>query len=102
MKRILVINPGSTSTKIAVYDNTSAVMEKTIIHTKENLARFDNVNDQLQMRKDLVVKALDENNIPMETITAVAARGRFASSATGGGVSGQRGYGLAVDLCTSE
>ncbi|WP_431798998.1 hypothetical protein [Halobacillus andaensis] len=49
--RILVINPGSTSTKIGVFDNTEAVFEKTIRHSSEEINEFNQIIDQYDFRK---------------------------------------------------
>ena len=42
--RILTINPGSTSTKIAVYDNDKEVFEKTLRHSSEEIGQFENIS----------------------------------------------------------
>lgn len=74
-KRILVINPGSTSTKIAIYDNETPLFVKSIDHSQEELAKFENIIDQYDMRKDLILSVLETQNIPVESITAIVARG---------------------------
>ena len=61
--RILAINPGSTSTKIAVYDNEKQILVKSIDHKVEDLEKYDKVQEQFEMRKEKVLKALKENNI---------------------------------------
>ena len=48
--RILTINPGSTSTKIAVYDNDKEVFEKTLRHSSEEIGQFENISDQFNLR----------------------------------------------------
>lgn len=75
MKRILVINPGSTSTKIAVYDDSVCILNKKIDHSKEELAAFDTIAAQLPMRRALVLKTLEEAGIAASSLGAVAARG---------------------------
>lgn len=74
-KRILVINPGSTSTKIAIYDNENPVFVESIEHSQEELSQFENIIDQYDMRKNLILSVLEEKNIAKESITAIVARG---------------------------
>ena len=62
-KLILAINPGSTSTKISVYEDTTEVFTKTLRHSNEELAPYKNVIDQLDFRKETIKAALAENNI---------------------------------------
>jgi butyrate kinase len=73
--RIIAINPGSTSTKIAVYDNESPVLVKNIVHTPEELEPFDKITDQFQYRKDLIIKVLEDADIRMDLVRAVVGRG---------------------------
>jgi len=73
--RILVINPGSTSTKIAVFDNNKEVFKKTLNHNPEELSPFEELIDQFEFRKKIVEKALEENNIPLDSLDAIVSRG---------------------------
>lgn len=73
--RILAINPGSTSTKIAVYENESPVFVNSIQHSVESLAPFRTANDQMEWRMQLVLKTLAANNIDIHTLDAVVGRG---------------------------
>lgn len=75
MPRILAINPGSTSTKIAVYDDSTPVFAQSIHHTPEELARFDHLPKQFAWRKGLIEEALAKRGIPLESISAVIGRG---------------------------
>jgi butyrate kinase len=74
-ERILVINPGSTSTKVAVYDGTVLVCGASLKHTDGELARFSDMNSQKDFRTGLVYDFLRENKIATASIRAVAARG---------------------------
>ena len=74
MKRILAINPGSTSTKIAVYNDEKAVLVKKIMHTREELAPFKDFMEQFEFRKQVVLKTLEEENVPFE-FDAIVGRG---------------------------
>ena len=69
--RILAINPGSTSTKIAVYEDDQPILEKTLRHSPEELAPFPDIIDQYEFRKKIVIEALAEGNIAPETLSAV-------------------------------
>ena len=73
--RILTINPGSTSTKIAVYDNEEQILVKGIDHRVEDLEKYERIQDQFEMRKKEVLQALKENDIKLESISAVVGRG---------------------------
>ncbi|WP_296647533.1 butyrate kinase, partial [Romboutsia sp. 13368] len=71
----LIINPGSTSTKIAVYDNEKQLLVKTINHRIEDLEIYERIQDQFEMRKDEVLKSLKENDINLNSISAIVGRG---------------------------
>ncbi len=73
--RILAINPGSTSTKIAVYIGTNPVFIQTIRHTKEEIEKYDRITDQFQFRKDLILKELKDADIRIDLIRVVMGRG---------------------------
>lgn len=73
--RILAINPGSTSTKYAVYDDETPVVSQSIQHSPSDLAHFKNATDQHEWRRNLVLEALSDNNIPLDSINAVIGRG---------------------------
>lgn len=81
--KILVINPGSTSTKIAVYHNTQEQFLKNIRHDIDYLSKFDKVTDQFEFRKQLVLKELVEQGIPFE-FDAVIGRGGLIKPISGG------------------
>lgn len=73
--KILAINPGSTSTKIAVYTNDQINFEQIIRHTTSELKAFGKVSDQYDYRLNLVEKALADNNINVGQLSAVVGRG---------------------------
>ena len=81
--RILVINPGSTSTKIAVYNGAERVMQKNVSHSAEDLAKFPSIIDQLQYRKEFLLKTLQEEGQPLE-FDAIMARGPLSKPVEGG------------------
>jgi len=73
--RVLAINPGSTSTKIAVYQNTEPVFLKNIKHTTEDLAPFANIADQFHFRKEIILQQLKEADVQINDLQAVVGRG---------------------------
>lgn len=73
--RILAINPGSTSTKIAIYDGLEQVTELTLRHTSEELQRFSSVTGQFDWRKQIVVEAVEKAGIKLDSIDGVIGRG---------------------------
>jgi butyrate kinase len=83
--RILSINPGSTSTKIAVFVDAGQLFTKIIDHPVEETDRFDTLLDQFEMRRDYVIKALEENNIAQSGLAAVVGRGGMLPPVKGGG-----------------
>ena len=72
--RILAINPGSTSTKFAVYDGENQILSKTLNHSVEELSKFNCIMDQFEMRKNEIENILKENNIELKTINAIVGR----------------------------
>ncbi len=81
--KILVINPGSTSTKIAVYENETPLLVRNIKHTVEELSVYPQVIDQFEFRKNLVLEELKTNGIPFE-FDAVIGRGGLVKPISGG------------------
>lgn len=73
--RILAINPGSTSTKIAVYEGETPIFLKNIKHSKESLEPFEKITDQFQFRKKLILDQLAEAEINLDTIQIIMGRG---------------------------
>ena len=72
---ILVLNPGSTSTKIAVFHNNRPVFQKSIKHSQEELAPFKRVTDQYEFRKEIILSELVEAGIDIAKISIVVGRG---------------------------
>jgi len=73
--RILAINPGSTSTKIAVYFNTNPLFVKTIKHSSEDLAGFDKITDQYAFRKEIIYQELKDAGVNLDDLSAIVGRG---------------------------
>lgn len=72
---ILAINPGSTSTKVAVYNDTEELLSITLRHTGEELAQYDSITDQLPFRRRIVIEALDNAGVKLSRLDAVIGRG---------------------------
>lgn len=82
--KVLVINPGSTSTKIAVFEDTTVLFEKTLRHSAEDIAKFESVAAQKDWRRSLIEDALAENNFDAKTLDAIASRGGLTRPISGG------------------
>ena len=74
-EKILVINPGSTSTKIAVFQGDKEKWTESIKHSLEELKAYNTIYDQLDMRRDLIRACLTKHGESLESFGAVAARG---------------------------
>lgn len=73
--RILAINPGSTSTKVAVYEDKNLLKELVLRHSTEELKDFARVTDQFEFRKGIILDAVREAGIDIATLDAVIGRG---------------------------
>ncbi|MDK2982352.1 MAG: butyrate kinase [Chloroflexota bacterium] len=73
--KILVINPGSTSTKIALYAGDASLWQENIVHTADELAAFKAIPEQLPMRLALVQETLQRKGLDTSELAGVAARG---------------------------
>lgn len=82
--KILIINPGSTSTKIGVYEDETQLMEETLRHSTEEIAQYDTIVDQKDFRKDVILNVLKEKNIDLNTIDVVVGRGGLLKPIPGG------------------
>ncbi len=73
--KILVINPGSTSTKVALFANKNLLFEKKIQHSTEELSVFSKINDQFEFRRKIILNFLKEKNINLSSLDAIVGRG---------------------------
>lgn len=73
--RIFVINPGATSTKVAVFEGKNKILQENLYHTVEELERYKNIIEQKEMRKNAIITFLEKNNLSLEDFDAIAARG---------------------------
>ncbi|MFI3295824.1 MAG: butyrate kinase [Rikenellaceae bacterium] len=72
---ILTINPGSTSTKIAIFDNETERFTISISHSPEELAPYKTIADQFSFRKTVIMDALGEKGFDMKTLDIIVGRG---------------------------
>lgn len=82
--KILAINPGSTSTKIAVYHNDQSIFLKTIRHSAGDLEKFKKITDQFEFRKDVILKELVDADIDISKLNAIMGRGGLIRPVEGG------------------
>ncbi len=80
----LIINPGSTSTKIAVYDEERVIFENTIRHDFEEISKYERITDQFEFRKNLILNVLKNNKVDLKTLDAVVGRGGLLKPIEGG------------------
>ena len=73
--KVLVINPGATSTKVAVFEEEQELLKKSIVHTAQELEGFDRVIDQAEFRQRAVLEAVAEGGFRLEDFDAVCGRG---------------------------
>ena len=81
---ILTINPGSTSTKVALFRDMEQVKTLTLRHSAEEIARFASVADQLDWRLEIILDALKADGIKLEELNAVIGRGGLMRPIEGG------------------
>lgn len=82
--KLLIINPGSTSTKIGVYEDENAVLVETLRHPNEVIEKYATVADQFEFRKEVILNVLKEKNFDIKTLDAVVGRGGLLKPIEGG------------------
>ena len=82
--KLLIINPGSTSTKIGVYEDEKELFEETLRHSTEEIAKYASVFDQREFRKNVILDLLKEKNFDIKTLSAVVGRGGMLKPIEGG------------------
>lgn len=73
--KLLILNPGSTSTKIGVYDGENEILEETLRHSSEEIEKYATIYDQFEFRKEVILKVLKEKNFDINTLDGVVGRG---------------------------
>lgn len=71
----LIINPGSTSTKLAVYEDDQKLFQETVDHSAEELARFETLPDQVPYRMELIKNFLERHGISLSDLSGIMGRG---------------------------
>ena len=82
--KMLIINPGSTSTKIGVYEDDKEIFVESLTHSLEEIEKYDNIYDQFELRKNLILNVLKEKGFEVELLNAVVARGGLLKPIKGG------------------
>jgi len=83
--RILAVNPGSTSTKISVFDNENEIWEMKLSHSPEELSIFGaNIFEQYGFRRDVILSALQGAGYPVESFDGIVGRGGLVKPIPGG------------------
>ena len=93
MEKLLILNPGSTSTKIAVFQDETPLFTESIVHSPEELAPFDHVADQYEFRKELVVKTLERHGVALASLSGIVSRGGLLTPIEAGGYQGHEDMG---------
>ena len=76
-KKSLIINPGSTSTKIGVFEDETLLFEETLRHSTEEIAKYATIFDQKDFRKEIIVNLLKEKDFDINSLDfVVGSRGR--------------------------
>ena len=78
--KLLIINPGSTSTKISLFEDERTLFEENVFHDAPELLRYPTVNDQMPFRKALILSLMEKHGFPMEGVDAFVGRGGSAYS----------------------
>ena len=82
--KILTINPGSTSTKIAVYEDDKEIFEKTLRHSSDEIAQYKQISDQFNFRKEVIEGELKSANINLKELDCIVGRGGLLKPIMGG------------------
>lgn len=80
----LIINPGSTSTKIGVFDDENLLFEETLRHSTEEIAKYATIADQKDFRKAIIMNLLKEKNFDIKSLGMVVGRGGMLKPIPGG------------------
>lgn len=80
----LIINPGSTSTKIGVFEEETLLFEETLRHSTEEIARYASIVDQKDFRKNIILDLLKEKDFDMKSLDVVVGRGGMLKPIPGG------------------
>jgi butyrate kinase len=82
--RILAINPGSTSTKLAIYEDETQIYKASIKHDTEVILKYKHVWDQFDFRMEAIKKEIEKSNIDLKSLDAIVGRGGMLKPLTSG------------------
>ena len=82
--KLLIINPGSTSTKIGVYLDEKEILVETLRHSSDEISKYNSIYDQKKFRKEVIIDILKKNNIDLNSLDAVVGRGGMLRPIPGG------------------
>ena len=82
--KLLIINPGSTSTKIGVYEDEKEIFVETLRHSSDEIGQFKNISDQFNFRKDVIESELTLANIDLKSLDCIVGRGGLLKPIKGG------------------
>ncbi len=82
--KMLILNPGSTSTKVSVFENEENLVAVSIGHPADEIRKFESIWDQYEYRKDAILKVLKDNNLDIDKIDIIACRGGNVRPIEGG------------------
>ena len=75
MIKSLIINPGSTSTKIGIFEDETQVFDKTLRHSSEEIGQFPTIFSQMDFRKNIILEALKEAGEDLKSFDVIVGRG---------------------------
>ncbi|MBQ1319256.1 MAG: butyrate kinase, partial [Solobacterium sp.] len=82
--KLLIINPGSTSTKVSLYEEDTLLLEESVFHDAPELLKFPNVNDQVPFRLGVIAEVMNRHGFCMEDIDVFVGRGGSAQPCRAG------------------
>lgn len=80
----LIINPGSTSTKIGVFEDETLLFEETLRHSTEEIAQYASIVDQKDFRKNIILDLMKEKDFDMKSLNVIVGRGGMLKPIPGG------------------
>ena len=83
-KKSLIINPGSTSTKIGVFEDETLLFDETLRHSTEEIAKYDCIFAQKDFRKEIIMNFLNEKNFDINSLDFIVGRGGMLKPIPGG------------------
>lgn len=84
MFKILVINPGSTSSKLAIYEDDQEILNETVRHSSEEIGQFHDIPSQYEFRKKVIEDFLNKSGYPLSSLSAIIGRGGLLRPIPGG------------------